>query len=117
MSLLPKGQTLGAKEEFQVGTSARAYGVLTTPGFFVGQKVGKEPDPIPASACRPVGSVDQPPDGIALRREVHRAGDSGEVEQYVVKVCGCRSIDPKNVIQNVRRYFNRRASVLTEFDG
>lgn len=100
-----------------MGTSARAYGVLATPGFFVGQKVGKEPDPIPASACPPVGSVDQPPDGIALGREVHRAGDSGEVERYMVKVRDCRSIDLKNVIQNVRRYFNRRTSVLTDLDG
>jgi hypothetical protein len=117
MSLVPKSQTLGAKESLEVGTSSRTYCVLAPPRFFIGQKVGEEPDLISASACCPVGTVDQSPDGIALGREVHRAGDSGEVERYMIKMYGCRSIDPKNVIQNIRRYFNRWTSVLADFDG
>jgi hypothetical protein len=35
----------------------------------------------------------------------------------MIKMGSGRSIDPKNVIQKFRRYFNWRTSVLADFNG
>src|SRR6266481_2610754 len=105
------------QQQFEMRTEMGPNRALAPYGFTLGEKVCKVWNPVSPGPGRPVRSVNQPHDRVALGSPIDGAANPRKTHIDVIDVLWSRPVDLENIVQDIVGHLKRDTTVAADFNG